>query len=247
MFINIENKNVSVKFINEYIKFTKEIQDKIDAKWKNIILENPMLWDGDISCVYDVEIGEKSINIFCKKSKYSHYLYQERIGLPKEYECRNISAGSLIETTDNYFVICELDKNTSFPGVLQVPGGNIDKKDINGDRIDYLKTIIRETMEEINIDLNDKKIVKDYKTNLLFNADEGIQPGTQIFAKVNLNLNKKELEKYFKDYYESLLQNNGELEIGKLHFLHKNNCLEELEKLNNPKRPYLKGLLENNL
>ena len=126
MFIGIENKEIIVNYQDEYISLPDEIQKKIDSKWSEIIKENPNLWDGDISCVYNVEIEENIIKVQCKKSKYSHYLYQERVGLPKEYECRNISAGSLMETSDGYFVLGELDKNTSYPTVLQVPGGNVD-------------------------------------------------------------------------------------------------------------------------
>lgn len=152
----------------------------------------------------------------------------------------------MLETNDGFFVLCELDDKTSFPKVLQIPGGNIDKKDINNGEIDCLKTIIRETKEEVNIDLNNKSVVQEYKINGFYNADEGVQPGTQVFALVKLNINKEEMEKHFENYYKWLLDNNGELEIKKIHFLHKNNCLEELEKLNNPKRSYLKPLLQYN-
>ncbi len=247
MFLNIENKKLEVKYSDEYIKLPKEIQSKIGSNWNEIIEENPTLWNGDIACVKSVKIEDNNIEILCQKSTYSHYLYQERVGLSKEYECRNISAGSLLETSDDYFVVCELDMNTSYPTVLQVPGGNIDKKDINDGHIDCLKTLIRETKEEVNIDLNDKKKVKEYKINGFYNADEGIQPGVQIFAKAKLNMNRDELEKHFEQYYRYLKSNNGEIEIKKLHFLTKSNCIEELEKLGNPKRSYLKGLLEHNL
>ena len=247
MFIGIENKEIIINYQDEYISLPDEIQKKIDSKWSEIIKENPNLWDGDISCVYNVEIEENIIKVQCKKSKYSHYLYQERVGLPKEYECRNISAGSLMETSDGYFVLGELDKNTSYPTVLQVPGGNVDKKDIENDKVDCLKTIIRETKEEVNIDFNDKKLVKSYRLVGFYHADEGIQPGVQVFAKVELNLSKSEMNNYFKNYYNWLLKNNGELEIKRLHFLHRNTCLEEFDRLNNPKRFYLRPLLEYNI
>lgn len=247
MFLNIENKKITIKFLDKYIELPQEIQEKINIKWNEIIKENPTLWNGDIACVKSVKIEDNNIEILCPKSTYSHYLYQERVGLSKEYECRNISAGSLLETSDDYFVVCELDMNTSYPTVLQMPGGNVDKKDIDNDKVDCLKTIIREVKEEVNIDLNDKKNVKEYKLNGFYYADEGIQPGVQVFAKAKLNMNREELEKHFKQYYKYLKSNNGEIEIRKLHFLKKSNCIEELEKLDNPKRSYLKGLLEHNM
>ena len=78
-------------------------------------------------------------------------------------------------------------------------------------------------------------------------ADEGVKPSVQFFAKAKLNLSKDEMNKHFEDYYNWLLRNNGELEIKRLHFLHKNTCLEELDKLNNQKKSYLRPLLEFNI
>lgn len=246
MFINIENKKLLVRYYSEELNLPNSIKEEIDKNWDEFIKENPSLWNGNIACVSQIKIDDNHVEIICKKSTYAHYLYQERVGLPKEYECRNISAGSLLETNDGYFVLCELDDNTSFPKVLQIPGGNIDKKDMENNEINCLKTIIRETKEEVNINLDDKNIVKEYKINGLYDADEEAQPGVRVFAIVKLNINRDEMEKHFEKYYEWLIHNDGELEIKKLHFLHKNNSLEEFEKLNNPKRSYLKLLLENN-
>lgn len=39
-------------------------------------------------------------------------------------------------------------------------------------------------------------------------------------------------------------ENNLEVEFGKIHFIKKGRILEELNKFNNPKREYLKSLLE---
>lgn len=57
-----------------------------------------------------------------KKSDYAHYLYGERIGYQKEYECKNLSAGCLLETIDGYYIVGKLDENTSNPTILQVTG-----------------------------------------------------------------------------------------------------------------------------
>lgn len=105
-----------------------------------------------------------------KKSDYAHYLYGERIGYQKEYECKNLSAGCLLETIDGYYIVGKLDENTSNPTILQVTGG-IDKKDI-------------------------------------------------VNEKINTEQTKK------------------------LYFLKKDNAVEELKKLNNPRRNYLIPLLQ---
>lgn len=54
----------------------------------------------------------------------------------------------------------------------------------------------------------------------------------------------EEVGKYFKSYYKYLKENNLEVEFGKLHFLKKENGIEELKELKNPKRNYLIPLLK---
>ena len=69
-------------------------------------------------------------------------IYMEKeLVVKKEYECKNLSAGCLLETIDGYYIVGELDENTSYPTMLQVTGGGIDQKDIFGENIDVEKTI----------------------------------------------------------------------------------------------------------
>lgn len=55
---------------------------------------------------------------------------------------------------------------------------------------------------------------------------------------------KQELDQYFKEYTEYLIKNNLELEFNKLIFIKKENALQELDKLQNYKRPYLRNLIK---
>lgn len=52
----------------------------------------------------------------------------------------------MLETIDGYYVVGELDENTSYPTMLQVTGGGIDLKDIYDENIDVDNTIKREAM-----------------------------------------------------------------------------------------------------
>ena len=46
-----------------------------------------------------------------------------------------------------------------------------------------------------------------------------------------------------KDYKKYLTQTNQEVEFTKLHFINKENALEQINNMDNPKRPYLRDLL----
>ena len=70
-------------------------------------------------CVVEYKRDGNEIVITCKKSDYAHYLYDERIGLPQRYACNNLVAGCLLETSDNYYIVGELEENTSlYDGVI---------------------------------------------------------------------------------------------------------------------------------
>ena len=134
-------------------------------------------------------------------------MYGEKIGLSREYECRNLSAGCLVETIDGYYLIGELDNSTSFPNVLQVTGDNIDKKDIIEEKIHIEQTILREAKEELNINLKNSRISYMYIT------EENEQPGIQIFSKAIINMTAEDMNNHFKKYYKHLKENNLEIEF----------------------------------
>ena len=157
MIYKIENKKVQVILKNENIELPIRLKDKINENFENMKKQGANIWNGEVLCVSEFNIEDDKVEIICKKSDYAHYLYGERIGCPNEYECKNLSAGCLLETIDGYYIVGELDDNTSYPTMLQVTGGGIDKKDIIEENIEIEQTIIREAREELNIDLKDKK------------------------------------------------------------------------------------------
>ena len=55
---------------------------------------------------------------------------------------------------------------------------------------------------------------------------------------------KEELKKYFEEYRKYLIDNNLETEIGRLVFLKKEIAVEQLDSMQNYKRPYLRELIE---
>lgn len=243
MIYNIQNKNVKVVLEDDVIELPKELKRKIKENFENIVKTGVNVWDGEVLCVSDCNIKKDEVDIICKKSNYSHYLYGERIGCPKEYECKNLSAGCLIETIDGYYVIGELDDTTSYPGMLQTTGGGVDKKDIKNGEIDIEQTIKREAVEELNINLDDRNIVLDNKLSYIYISEENEQPGIQIFSKAKVKMTANEMEKYFNEYYKYLKENDLELEFKRLYFIKVENAVQELDKLTNKRRNYLLSLL----
>lgn len=244
MLYKIENKKVKIILKDENIELPTKLKEQISENFEKMKKTGANIWNGEVLCVSECNIEEDEVKIICKKSDYAHYLYGERVGCPSQYECKNISAGCLLETIDGYYIVGELDEKTSYPTMLQVTGGGIDKKDILDGNIDVENTIKREAMEELKINLNDKENVLYNGISYLYISGDNEQPGVQLFAKAKIKMTTEEMKEYFEEYYKYLKENNLEIEFGNLHFFKKENALEELEKLNNPRRNYLVPLLQ---
>lgn len=247
MIKNIENQKLIITYEGTKVILPKEIRENIDSNWKEFTNQNPNLWNGDVTRVSKYFENNNEIHILCQKTDYAHYLYEERKGLPLEFACVNISAGCLLETIDGYYVIGELDEKMSYPKMLQVSGGNVDEKDMENGTVDIMKTISREVIEEVNINLNDSSQVSDVVLKYIYNSEKGEQPKVQIFAKAKLNMTSNEMKEYYNSYFNYLNRNNLELEFGKIHLIDKSNAIEILEKMNNPKRDYLIPLIKEDL
>ena len=243
MIKNIKGIKIKAYIEDEKLNLPKEIQIKIDEFWKKATKETPNLWNGELMCVEKCVKENNEIIITCKKTNYSHYLYDERIVLPKEYACSSLVASCLLETSDNYYIVGELAENTSFPHCMQISGGSADNDDIKNNQIDIQNTIIRECKEELNIDLQDKKQVENFEIKYIYLPNDKIHTYI-LFAKGKLKMTKDEMNDYYERYFKYLKENNLEIEFGKIHFIKKGKTTEELEKLKNPKRDYLESLLE---
>ena len=162
MLKNIEGTTIKIKFKDEILELSKDLKEQINNFWIQSKNENPSLFNGELICVSEYKEANNLIEITCKRTHYSHHLYDERVGLSKEYSCHNLVVGCLLETNDNYYVIGEMERNTSVPNCLQIPGGNVDNTDIKEERVDIFNALIRECKEEVNINLQDKNIVPNF-------------------------------------------------------------------------------------
>ncbi len=237
------NKTIKIKHTNKTIRLPEDLKKQIDLFWKEQIKNNQHLFNGEDWNVTKMEELNNEIILHLEKTNYAHYLYDERHGIEEKYACHKISSGVFIETIDGYAVIGELDKNTSYPNCLQVSGGGIDKEDILNGEIDIVETAKRELKEELNIDLYSKKQIKNYKFKYI-EIPEGTRHAYTIILKAISNLTARQLNKHFEEYKKWLEDNNKEIEFNKLYFLKIGHSVNELDKLDNPKRIYLRQLLE---
>ncbi len=242
MVIKID-KEIEVIKIEETLKLPENLRNQIEDFWKKQIAENPHLFNGEVWSVTKFEELQDTIKIDIQKTNYAHYLFDERVGIEGQYGCYNLNCGILLETKDGYYVIGEMNDTTSYPKGLQISGGNLDQNDIkpNG-QVDIINNVARELKEELNIDLFDESIVQEFKMRYM-EIPQGKRHSYAPMMKGILTITAKQMEEQYSNYKRVLEQNNEDVEFKRLHFIKKENALEILKSLNNPKRPYLEDLL----
>ena len=99
-----------------------------------------------------------------------------------------------------------------------------------------------ELKEELNLDLDDKEQIESYNFEYI-EKPEGKRHSYCVILKAYSIYSKNQLEEHFNKYYQFLEETDGEKEFKKLHFLKLGRAVEELDKLDNPKRLYVRQLL----
>lgn len=233
-------KPIILKFEDREIKLPDELRENINRFWKSAIEENPNLYNGEDFVVETVNETDDNIQMIVTKSSYAHYLYDERVGIKDErYRCCSPWGGILLVTSDDYFVVGEMDKTTSIPYGLQISGGGIDVADIENGIVNINSNIKRELKEELNLNLDDI----DYKIEFIEYPSE-TRNAYGFLAIGKMSKTKDELQQYFEEYKEYLISNSLEVEFNRLIFLKKENAVQELDNLSNFKRPYLRDLIK---
>lgn len=242
MVVRINKKIQIIK--KKKLNISDEIKNKIDVFWKEQVKRNPHLFNGEVWSVSNFEEVQDRIIITIQKTNYAHYLFDERVGLEGNNGCYNLNCGILLETKDGYYVIGEMADSTSYPRGLQISGGNLDQNDINPDgKVDIINNVSRELKEELNIDLLDSNLVTEYQMKYM-EKPQGRRHAYTLMMKGKLMITSSQMKERYKEYKEKLEKDGEDVEFKKIHFIRKANALQELSNLENPKRPYLKDLID---
>lgn len=237
------NKKIEVVKIEQILRLPENLQNQIEDFWKKQVEENSHLFNGEVWSVTRFEELPDRIKIGIQKTNYAHYLFDERVGIEGQYGCYNLNCGILLETQDGYYIVGEMNETTSYPKGLQISGGNLDQNDIkqNG-QVDIINNVARELKEELNINLFDKSVVEEYKMQYM-EMPQGKRHSYAPMMKGILTISAKQMEEQYNNYKRLLEQTGEDVEFQRLHFIKKENALEILKSLDNPKRPYLEDLI----
>ena len=109
-------KSTKLEYTGKMIKLPEDLNKKIQDFWSSAVKKTPTLYNGEDYGVEDVKETENEIIMKVAKTNYSHYLYDERVGISNEkYRCITPWGGILLLTNDNYWVFGQASEETSFP------------------------------------------------------------------------------------------------------------------------------------
>lgn len=217
--ITIERINDSIQLVNSDVVINLPIllSDKIDDYWEKICNENPHLRRGKTFCVKNVALSNDSITINLCESDYAHYMYTLNKGLPAKYACRVCFGVVLVETSDNKYIVGEMNDMTATPNRLQLPGGGIEEKDIQNSIVDLKSNVIRELEEETGVTKNQLVSCTPY-----YLKQGGTQDFIAIIYKAYCKNSAKEVLSNFNKLC-ALMHGRGEIpELKNLYFIDKN-------------------------
>lgn len=237
------NKKIEIVKIEETLKLPEDLQSQVESFWQRQVEKNPHLFNGEVWSVTKFEDLPDKIKISIQKTNYAHYLFDERVGIEGQYACYNLNCSILLETQDGYYIVGEMSETTSYPKGLQITGGTLDQNDITQDgQVDIINNVARELKEELNIDLFDKSVLQEYKMQYIEMPQQRRHAYTPMMKGI-LSITAKQMEEKYAEYKRSLEQSGEDVEFARLHFIKKENALEILRSLDNPKRPYLEDLI----
>ena len=102
-----------------------EVQRLLEAWWKQFSIEKPSLFNGRVLACRECELSPGgTIRIAWYETDYAHYM-QRVASSPIATPARAIFCSVALRATSGDLLVGRMAENTSSPGRLQLPGGNV--------------------------------------------------------------------------------------------------------------------------
>ena len=188
-------------FRDERVKLQECVSREISDYWDALISSGKSYENGDIFTIDEIQYRDNVINFIVKKTNFAHYLYSnyKKNQIPR---CRSIASNVLILTSDDFYVLATMSRNTALPKKIKFIGGTFSEDDLDQNILIPRKCSIRETREEIGVNLDDCNLVK-CMTPLYFLTRENMSFVNVLFL-TELNMNSLEIMRLFEEHKRRL-------------------------------------------
>lgn len=186
---------VKVEFTGDSVPLPVSLQSEINAYWQEALKSSPRMTNGTIFHVHLINFPTATTpyyHFLVRKTNYAHYIFSRRkLSEDSPFYCRTLFASSIILSADDHFIFGHLREDAYRPGYLQPVGGSVDLADLVGTEVQLERTIQREMLEEIGVDLREQGSLVE-PAYLKRNGNDGV-----IF-RVRLKLTSEEILGIFR-------------------------------------------------
>lgn len=199
-----------IKHVDSTLYLDKKIKDSVDTNWKDFLTEakkrggNP--WNGTFYRIENLNELSQGENIL----KFSTIRYSEIRGLTYNVDLstleeqsrpNHVSTGSLIITSDNYFIFGVRNNNSMSTRAIDFIGGGLQKDELVINKLsDIFANQVKEIKEEIGV--HDDHISKMIGLGLLYSTKYCL-----IFMfYTRLDLSRKQVQNIFGSRHDDEMQ-----------------------------------------
>lgn len=131
--------------------YARSAAAEIDAAWANAQRTNPKFFNGTVYLLDAVAYSGRRLDARLLRSDFKSYLYWRRNGFP-ETGVRDGFGSALIRAADGAYLLGRQRAGNVNAGLVYLPGGFIDGRDVAADgTIDIAASITRELEEETGL------------------------------------------------------------------------------------------------
>ena len=182
-----EAKNVEFELIETTDPFSRYRED-IERVWKKHCLEDPSAYSEKVLNLFDTEETETGMKLRIGWINFYEAFYSKTVG---NIQTRNLFSGGYILTCDGYYCLA-----VDWDDQLNLVGGVASRDDFEDGQFVPERCLIRESKEEMGIDITEEHFRYELKYLKINAKDENYFP-VGILYEVRTDYSKKELEEMF--------------------------------------------------
>lgn len=211
---------VQIKNIPKKVKITvsdipmylpPSLQESINSYWDFLLASGEKFHRGELFTIKEMIENGNELLVKLHKTDYAHFLFSKHCKIPDSFKCRVIVANGLILTKDNYIILGQMNNRTATPDRIQFIAGGIDGNDINEGTVDIFGSLIRETKEEIGIDLNDQNLVLKVEPRYIVNWGS-----IALIYRIKLDIDSAEFKIHYAKFEKTLYENGVKPEFSSI-------------------------------
>jgi hypothetical protein len=154
---------IHARVVDHDWRFPRDNADRIDAHWRRRLAERPAMFDGRVLLMSEFRVtdsGERRVLESAHfETSFAAFLSWCDFGFPVDEPTANKSARNVyncfsmaaLSGNDGAFVLAEMGAHTSNAGQIYFSSGTPDLDDVNGDRLNFDGSVLRELEEETGL------------------------------------------------------------------------------------------------